>query len=74
MGITPSALAVANHYGKLLRGFVFDKIDLELSKELRIPALVSDTIMKTAAHRRKLAEEILSFAEDLNATGPIRFD
>jgi LPPG:FO 2-phospho-L-lactate transferase len=65
MGIQPSALAVREHYGALLGVFVLDQIDLELHEKMSIPTLVTDTIMKTAAHRRRLAEEILSFVKNL---------
>jgi LPPG:FO 2-phospho-L-lactate transferase len=65
MGIQPSALAVREHYGDLLTAFVLDDIDLELNEKMSLPTLVTDTIMQTAAHRRRLAEEILAFVKNL---------
>lgn len=65
LGIEPSALAVAEHYADFLSGFVLDKVDLGLDEKMAIPTLVTDTIMKTAADRRRLAAEVLDFARRL---------
>jgi LPPG:FO 2-phospho-L-lactate transferase len=64
LGLEPSAVAVARHYGSLLTGFVLDGIDhfqVEEINALGIETLVADTIMKTAEDRRRLAEEVLAF-------------
>ena len=63
LGIPASAAAVARHYGDLLSGFVLDTVDTELAKELSIPALVTNTIMKTPADRQKLAEDVLHLVQ-----------
>ena len=66
LGIRPSAAAVANHYRKLLTGFVFDHQDaheLEKIQRWRIIALVTDIIMKDNQDRIRLAEEVIRFAE-----------
>lgn len=65
MGIEPSALAVAEHYADFLDGFVLDQVDLALDEKVDMPTLVTDTIMKTAGDRRRLAEEVLDFAKRL---------
>jgi LPPG:FO 2-phospho-L-lactate transferase len=59
LGIRPSAVAVANHYRGLLTGFVMDKIDIELAKDLEVQTLVTDTLMKSSEDRRRLAQEVL---------------
>lgn len=59
LGIEPSALAVANHYRGLLTGFVMDKIDVELAKDLEVQTLVTETLMKSPEDRRRLAQEVL---------------
>jgi LPPG:FO 2-phospho-L-lactate transferase len=64
LGITPSATAVAQHYEGLLSAFVLDEVDRDLVENLDVQTYVSDTIMKTAAHRRRLAEEILFYAKN----------
>ena len=61
LGIEPSALAVANHYENLLTGIVVDSVDSKLAKRIRIPTLVTNTLMKTVADRARLAQEVLQF-------------
>ncbi len=59
-----SAVAVARHYAGLLRGFVVDRVDEALAPAMResgLRVLVTDTIMKTAADRARLAGEVLHF-------------
>jgi LPPG:FO 2-phospho-L-lactate transferase len=66
LGITPSAVAVAEHYGDLLSGFVLDDIDKNLTKPLTIKSLNTDTIMTEEEDRLRLGEEVLSFARELS--------
>ncbi|RCK77071.1 MAG: Lactyl (2) diphospho-(5')guanosine:7,8-didemethyl-8-hydroxy-5-deazariboflavin 2-phospho-L-lactate transferase [Anaerolineae bacterium] len=66
IGIPPSAQAVALHYGSLLKGFVFDRLDAEEEAEIRslgLRTLVTDTVMKTIPDRQRLAQEILTFVQ-----------
>lgn len=63
--ITPSAKAVAHHYGNLLAGFVLDTIDQALSVDISPPTLNADTIMKSSQDRKCLAQEVLAFAKNL---------
>lgn len=73
LGVEPSALAVAKHYGSardtgLLSGFVLDNVDKTQADEVRslgIEALVTNTLMKTPADRTQLAKEVLLFAGKL---------
>lgn len=65
LGITPSAQAVAEHYGDLLDGFVIDTTDKELTKLLSLKTLVTDTIMTRQEDRIRLGEEVLSFTREL---------
>jgi len=68
LGIQPSALAVAQHYGDLLDGFVFDIVDAELEKEvkrLNVETLCVQTLMKTPEDRKNLALAVLKFGERL---------
>jgi len=65
LGITPTAHAVAEHYGDLLAGFVLDEVDGNLTKDLGLRTLVTDTIMKSMEDRTRLGEAVLSFARDL---------
>jgi LPPG:FO 2-phospho-L-lactate transferase len=64
LGIQPSALAVARHYGSLLNGFVLDNIDAvqaEAVQLMEIRTLATDTLMPTFDERRRLAQEVLDF-------------
>ncbi|HZD57882.1 MAG TPA: 2-phospho-L-lactate transferase [Anaerolineales bacterium] len=73
LGVQPSALAVAGHYGSagetgLLSGFVLDHVDKTQADEVRslgIEALVTNTLMHTPAERTQLAKEVLLFAGKL---------
>lgn len=65
LGFTPTALAVAEHYGNLLSGYVLDQVDQLLTKRLDLKSLVTDTIMTRREDRKRLAEEVLSFTRDL---------
>ena len=70
LGVEPSALAVAEHYGSvrddgLLSGFVLDhldKVQADTVRSLGIEALATNTFMKTPEDRTRLAEEVLLFA------------
>ena len=64
LGIQPSALAVAQHYGNLLTGFVLDSADAAMLgniENLGMRAYATHTLMKTPADRRRLAENVLNF-------------
>jgi LPPG:FO 2-phospho-L-lactate transferase len=65
LGIDPTALAVAEHYGQLLTGFIIDQADgdqAEAVQALGIRPSLHDTWMKTPSDRRRLAREVLNFA------------
>jgi LPPG:FO 2-phospho-L-lactate transferase len=66
MGIQPSALAVSNHYGGLLNGFVIDQADAGLEQSVGIPTLTTDTLMNTLTKRAHLARDVLHFLGRLN--------
>jgi len=64
LGIEPSALAVANHYHGLVKGFVLDTIDSQLSesvKGLNMRTLVTNTIMTSLDDKKQLANDVLHF-------------
>lgn len=65
LGVQPSALAVAEHYKNLLTGIVVDSVDSELANRIRIPTLVTNTLMKTLADRAQLAKDVLHFIGNL---------
>ncbi len=65
LGIEPSALAVARHYCNLVSGFVLDEIDEQLKGEISVnmSTMVTNTLMKDARDRSRLAQEVLHFIE-----------
>jgi LPPG:FO 2-phospho-L-lactate transferase len=65
LGQEPTALAVARRYADFLDGFVIDRADADQRADiesLHIRVLVTDTLMRDAADRSRLAREILGFA------------
>ena len=70
LGLEVSALAVARHYGALLRGFVLDELDASQADAVRalgLEVLVTDTVMTDATSKRRLAREVLEFVDGLAA-------
>lgn len=68
LGIEPSALAVAQHYQRLLSGYVLDTVDAELAQpinELGVKTLITNTLMTSLADRARLAEDVLHFIRSL---------
>lgn len=56
---------VAEHYGRLLDGFVLDEQDRELADRIRVDTVVTHTVMVTLRDRMDLAETVLQFIERL---------
>ena len=65
LGVPPTPIAVAKHYGSLLSGFVLDQTDHEQAKDIAIPSIVTQTIMLTLEDRIELAEQCVRFLEEL---------
>ena len=65
LGIEPSALAVAEHYGNLLSGFVLDTVDGQLSDRIAAKTLITNTLMNNSSDRARLATDVLNFAGSL---------
>ena len=65
LGVPPTPIAVAKHYGSLLSGFVLDQTDHEQAKDIPIPSIVTQTIMLTLRDRIGLAEQCVRFLEEI---------
>jgi LPPG:FO 2-phospho-L-lactate transferase len=68
LGVPVSADAVADHYGRLLDGFVLDETDAELAASIEskgISCTVTRTVMKNLEDRIQLAHSVLDFADRL---------
>jgi len=64
LGIEPSAFSVAKHYGGIIHGFVFDRIDINAESQIKylgLATLCTNTFMKNSHDRIRLAGEILIF-------------
>ena len=65
LGIEPSAAAIADHFRGLLTGLVIDTQDAaeeERVQDAGARVQLANTVMKTPADRRRLAEHVLGFA------------
>ena len=65
LGVPPTPIAVAKHYGSLLSGCVLDQTDHEQAKDIPIPSIVTQTIMLTLQDRIALAEQCVRFLEEM---------
>lgn len=65
MGLAVSPTAVADYYGELLDGFVYDTQDATAVLAPDLPTLCTDTLMHTPADRERVAAEVLAFARRL---------
>jgi LPPG:FO 2-phospho-L-lactate transferase len=66
LGLEPSAVTVARHYGTLLSGFILDVVDADqagIIDQSGIISMVTQTVMITADDRRNLAAEVVHFCE-----------
>jgi LPPG:FO 2-phospho-L-lactate transferase len=65
MGLDVSATAVAQHYGELIDGFVYDEQDTGTFGESDMATLCVNTLMKNGEDRVRLAQDVLTFALEL---------
>ena len=64
LGILPSALSVAKQYQGLATHFILDNIDTEFQQDIRhlnMQPFATETLMKSAKDRNKLAQDVLNF-------------
>ena len=69
LGVEPSALGVARHYGRLVDGWVIDSVDRALApsiEALGCRVKVCNTIMRTLDEKAKLAQDAIGFAFELS--------
>jgi LPPG:FO 2-phospho-L-lactate transferase len=67
LGITPSPLAVIEHYRGLIDGFVLDSRDAHLGDRIDIPVKICDTLMLTLEDRQRVASAAVDLATALPA-------
>jgi LPPG:FO 2-phospho-L-lactate transferase len=66
LGMEVSAAAVAHYYGSLLNGFVLDQMDAAMAGELSVPAVSTNTLMRSLSDREHLAKVVLALADRLS--------
>jgi LPPG:FO 2-phospho-L-lactate transferase len=69
LGVTPSPLAIAEHYRGLIDGFLLDACDAHLAQRFDIPVQICETLMLTLEDRERVARSALTFASTLVARG-----
>lgn len=65
MGYPVTPVTIAAHFDNLLDGFVLDREDAAAADHMRVPALVTDTIMHDLGSKVRLAGAVLDFALSL---------
>ena len=74
LGIDPTPRAIARHYSGLIDGLVIDEADAAHADRIGVPVLVARTLMNDIDDRRRLAREVLAFAQALSGTAAARMD
>ena len=64
-GMVVSETAVADYYGDLIDGFVYDAQDKGKMDNYPKPTFCIDTMMVDALSRKRVAQELLTFAFEL---------
>ena len=68
IGLDADCLTVARHYDGLIDGFIIDDADAILAKKLKVPALVTNTMMRSLDDKTALARQCLAFCDRLAGT------
>lgn len=69
LGLKVDCTAIAAHYQGLLQGMVIDAQDARYEAGLGLPALVTETVMRSLLDKIALARACIGFCERLAATG-----
>jgi len=65
LGLEASSMAIAQHYGELIDGFVIDVADVDLLDRFDVPVHVARTLMKNLHDKEALAAEVLEFSRSI---------
>jgi LPPG:FO 2-phospho-L-lactate transferase len=72
LGLDPDSRSIAWHYEGLIDGLVIDAADEALAAGLPMPAIVTNTMMRTLDDKVALARQCLAFCERLARAGRAR--
>jgi LPPG:FO 2-phospho-L-lactate transferase len=67
LGLAITSRTVAEHYARLLDGFVLDPADDKEAEAIGLPCLTMPTLMESEGDKRRLAAAVLAFARRLGA-------
>lgn len=67
LGLSADAATVARHYSGLINGFVLDEEDARRERDLALPLLVTNTMMKTLDDKIALARASIAMCEKLRS-------
>ncbi len=70
LGLVVNAKTIAAHYEGLIDGLVIDQADAAEAQHLDIPTLVTATLMTTLDDRKRLAHDVLQFADQMVSARP----
>lgn len=65
LGLDASPVTIARQYGELLDGFVLDRADAHLARDIEMPTYLAPLLMLTLEAKERLAREVLRFAQSL---------
>lgn len=61
LGLEADSRTIARHYAGLIDGFIIDSADASLQKDMGLPTVVTNTMMRTLADKISLARQCLAF-------------
>ena len=67
LGLDADSRTIAWHYEGLIDGLIIDTADEALAADLPMPAIVTNTMMRTLDDKVALARQCLAFCERLSA-------
>lgn len=65
LGIPVTAQSIAAHYRGLIDGIVVEAADARKMADIGIPVLATRTLMKNMADRKRLASDVIAFADEI---------
>jgi LPPG:FO 2-phospho-L-lactate transferase len=68
LGIPVTTSSIAAHYRGLIDALVIDKADAREADNVGLPVLATPTLMRDLADRKRLAGEVIAFANELAAS------
>jgi LPPG:FO 2-phospho-L-lactate transferase len=74
LGLSTDVGSIVQHYNGVVDGFVLDEVDKAHARELSLPVLMTNTLMRTLDDKIGLARECLAFCARLGGAAQIPAD